>query len=114
MNGSMNRKSRYRTFRAHSQSPAPNADPKASAIKIGSVNNLQSGRKPYQTIIKAINTSVIRKSTKLVMTDPAGTISRGKYILEIKLAFPTRLLLASLSAVEKNCQGSMAAKTSKG
>jgi hypothetical protein len=33
--------------------------------------------------------------------------------LEIKLAFPIRLLLASPSAVEKNCHGSMAAKTSK-
>lgn len=51
------------------------------------------------------------KSTKLVITALAGTIIRGKYTLDIRLALPTRLLLASLSALLKKCQGNMATKT---
>ncbi len=53
----------------------------------------------------------IKKSTKLDITALAGTIILGKYTLDIKLLLVTRLLLLSVSAVEKNCQGSMAAST---
>src|SRR5258708_914244 len=54
----------------------------------------------------------IRKSTKLVITEPAGIIRRGKYTLETRFAFWIRLLLDSVIEVEKNCQGSIAAYTS--
>src|SRR5208282_5376245 len=90
----------------------PKLAAKARAINSGSVRSRRSGAKRYHTIKRAISPRVIRKSTKLVMTEPAGTMRRGKYILEIRLALPIRLLLDSLRAVEKNCQGSIAAMTS--
>jgi hypothetical protein len=39
---------------------------------------------------------------------------RGKYTFEMRLALPIKLLLDSEKAFAKNCQGSMAAKTSMG
>lgn len=41
----------------------------------------------------------------------AGTINRGKYTLVSKLEFASNELLDSLKAVEKNCQGKIAAHT---
>src|SRR5436309_877822 len=58
-------------------------------------------------------TKLMRNSTKAVTTAAVGTISRGKYTLLIRLAFPTRLVEASLSAVENDVHGSMPAKTSR-
>lgn len=49
------------------------------------------------------------KSIKLVITDEAGMISRGKYTLLIKLAFEIKLELDSDRLLAKNCQGSIAA-----
>ncbi len=51
------------------------------------------------------------KSTREVMMAEAGMIIRGKYIFEIRLVLPIRLLLASDKAPEKNCQGNSPAKT---
>lgn len=45
------------------------------------------------------------------MTEDTGIIIRGKYTFEIKFTFPIRLLLASVSAFEKNCHGNIAAYT---
>ena len=56
----------------------------------------------------------MRNSTKAVTTVAAGTISRGKYTLLIRLAFPTRLLEASLSAVENKVHGGMPSKDQQG
>ena len=66
------------TFSAHSHKPVPKAAPKESAMNAGNASKRQSGRKSYQAIINAISPSVIRKSIKLVMTEPAGTMRRGK------------------------------------
>src|SRR5208337_3066674 len=91
--------------------PGPAAAKKANTMNSGKVKICQFGQKRYQTIMPAKIRSEIRKSTKLVMTELAGTIIRGKYTFEIRLALLTRLWLAVESAVEKNIQGSMAAKT---
>lgn len=56
-------------------------------------------------------TNEMRKSTKLVIMELAGMIMRGKYTLEIKLVFPIRLLLLSVSELAKNCHGNNPAKT---
>jgi len=56
----------------------------------------------------------ITKSAKLTMTALVGMTRRGKYTLEIILAFPIKLLLLSSKAFEKNCQGNMAEKTNNG
>src|ERR1700692_508507 len=106
MNGMMYRKSRYSTFSALSHRPDPNDAANAKPTNKGRVRTLQSGANRYHTIITAMSPSVIRKSTKLVMTAPAGTTRRGKYTFEIRLAFPSRLLLDPLSELEKNCHGS--------
>src|SRR6516165_1374194 len=55
----------------------------------------------------------IRKSTRLTTSELSGTISRGKYTFETRLALLTRLLLDSLRAVLKSCQGSIPASTSR-
>ena len=47
-------------------------------MKNGHANRRQSGTKRYQTIMIATRPTVMRKSTKLVMTEPAGMIRRGK------------------------------------
>src|ERR1035437_10507522 len=106
MNGTMYRKSRYSPFSALSQRPAPNDAGNDTPTNKGMVRTRQSGANRYHTIIKAISPIVIRKSTKLVMTEPAGTTRRGKYTFEIKLAFPIKLLLDPLSELEKNSHGS--------
>jgi hypothetical protein len=56
-------------------------------------------------------TPEIKKSTKLVITELAGIIRRGKYIFEIRLALPIRELLVSDKALAKNCHGRTAEKT---
>ena len=56
----------------------------------------------------------MRKSTKLVMTLLTVIMSRGKYTLEIRLEFVTRLFPLSAIAVEKNCQGNMPQRTRRG
>jgi hypothetical protein len=64
--------------------------------------------------MKSITTRIsieIAKSTRLVMTELAGIIIRGKYTLVIRLEFPTKLRLASLKELDKNCQGSIPTKT---
>ena len=47
----------------------------------------------------------------ILMTVPAGMIRRGKYTFDTRLVLPIRLLLAYESALEKNCQGNIAANT---
>ena len=48
---------------------------------------------------------------KLVMTELAGMIRRGKYILVMSFWLPIKLLLLSVSALEKNCHGNKPANT---
>ena len=55
----------------------------------------------------------MRKSIKQTMTVLAGTIKRGKYTFVNKLELVSNELLASLKEDEKNCQGKVAAQTSK-
>lgn len=47
-------------------------------------------------------------------TEAAGTISRGKYTLEIRLELLIRLLLADVKAVENKVHGNIAEKTKIG
>src|SRR5437762_2979025 len=91
--------------------PLPSDAAKAISTKNGNATRCQSGKYPYHSIMAAMRHIVIAKSTKLVTTAPAGMISRGKYTFEIRLLLPMRLLLDSANAVEKNCQGIMAANT---
>ena len=53
----------------------------------------------------------IAKSTKLVITELAGIMSRGKYTLVIRFALPIKLLLDSLHALLKNCHGNIPTNT---
>ncbi len=78
MNGTMKRKSRYSTFNAHNHNPAPMAAPKASAMNSGRDRIRQSGQYLYQAIIATKIEKEIRRSTKPVMTEAAGTMRRGK------------------------------------
>ena len=109
MKGTRWRKSRYFTLRAESHSPAPNEAKNAISKKAGSVRTFRSGTKPYHAISAARTRQEIRKSTTPTMTDPAGTIMRGKYTLVSRFALSTRELLLSVREPAKNCQGSRAA-----
>src|SRR6185437_4776096 len=50
-------------------------------------------------------TKAIAKSTSAANTAANGTMIRGKYTLEMRLALRTRLVLDRLMAVEKKVQG---------
>ncbi len=104
-------KSLYLTLRAVKYKPVPNAAKKASTINKGRKIICHEGRYWYQIIISNSKANEIPKSTKLVITELAGMIMRGKYTLLIRFEFPIKLLLASLKALLKNCQGNMPAKT---
>src|SRR5262249_55264259 len=54
------------------------------------------------------------RSTRLAATAPAGTNSRGKYILVIKWALPTMLLLLVVTALAKNVHGTSTGRAKKG
>jgi hypothetical protein len=58
-------------------------------------------------------TKEIKKSIKHTITVLAGTIKRGKYTFVSKFELATKELLVSLNEDEKNCQGKVAAHTSK-
>jgi len=104
-------KSRYLTFTAVRYKPIPNAQVKANKINRGKNIICQEGMKPYQANNKSMMQNDIPRSTKLVITELAGMIILGKYTLVIKLELPTKLPLASLKALLKNCQGSIPANT---
>src|SRR5580658_1406518 len=114
MNGTTKRKSRYSTMRAAIHKLTPSEAPKASSTKSGRRNTGAGGGRRYQIIRATRKVPEIRKSTKLVMMLLTTMMSRGKYTLEIKLVFDTRLFPLTDIAVEKNCQGSMPQKTSSG
>src|SRR6266568_668017 len=114
MNGTTYLKSRYLTFKAANQRPAPTTGKKTSSKNSGNVTIRQSGRYPYQSMMPAIITSEIAKSIKLVMMLLTGIIMRGKYTLVSRLALPIREPELSERALAKKFQGSMAAKTSNG
>jgi hypothetical protein len=107
-------KSLYFTFNAVSQIPTPKLDKKASIINKGRNTRFTDGIDPNHIRRTNIKTNEIRKSTRLVITDEAGMIIRGKYTFEISRSLPIRLLLASVRPVAKNCQGNKPAKTSNG
>src|SRR5437867_9707260 len=106
MNGTIYRKSRYFTFSEVKYKPVP--------ILVKKVNKINNGKKTifqFGTYLNHTNNThnsarEIRKSIQLVITEAVGMINRGKYTFEIRLELPTRLLLHSLSALEKNNQGS--------
>lgn len=54
----------------------------------------------------------IMKSMKLVITELAGMINRGKYTLVTNRSFPTKLLLLSVSAFEKTAKARVRQKRS--
>src|ERR1700723_3296717 len=114
MNGTMKRKSRYSTIKAAIHKPTPNEAPNASSTKSGRNNKATGGTKRYQIIRTKRKTPEIRKSTELAITLLTTITSRGKYTLEIRFEFTTRLFPLSDIAVEKNCHGSMPQKTSRG
>src|SRR4029077_5410403 len=60
------------------------------------------------------STREMAKSTKETMTELAGTINRGKYTFEMRLALVMRELLPSEREVANNCHGSIAANTMTG
>jgi len=55
----------------------------------------------------------MKKSRRHTMTVLTGMIILGKYTLVRRFELAMRELLDSLNEVEKNCQGSVAAQTSK-
>src|SRR5208337_4848617 len=114
MNGTIKRKSRYSTMSAAIHTPTPSEAPNTSSTNNGRNNTDAGGTYRNQTIRIIRKAPEIRKSTKLVITLLTIMMSRGKYTLEIKLEFDTRLFPLSAIAVEKNCQGSMPQKTSSG
>ncbi len=87
---------------------------KARRVKQGNSRICQEGTKLYQAISPSKMIPDISRSTKLTTTEAMGTKSRGKYTLEIRLESLIRLLLQSVRALEKNCQGSIAEKTRMG
>src|SRR5438477_6002705 len=99
MNGTTYRKSRYFTFNAASQVPAPADASRAIAVKMGNASNATPGQTLYHTIKIASSAIENAKSTNETMTELAGTIRRGKYTLEIRFALLIRLLLPSVSEV---------------
>src|SRR5689334_4521601 len=103
MNGTTCLKSRNLTFSDVNQRPTPKLAKNAMSINNGRKMRLTEGTVLYQISKANINTSEIKKSTRLVITDEAGMIILGKYTFEINLSLPTRLLLASDKPVEKNC-----------
>src|SRR5665647_1445690 len=110
-NGTIIRKSRYLTLSAAIHNPAPIAAANATKMNRGRVSMRRLGANPYQTISPTKMIPEIRKSAKLTITALAGITRRGKYTFEIIPALLIRLSPAPLNALEKNCQGSRAAKT---
>ena len=80
-------------------------------MNAGSASRFQIGGNRNQSIRPARITSETRKSTSETSTDPEGTMIRGKYTFEIMSRFVTTLCPDAERALEKNCQGSRAAKT---
>src|SRR6476659_7113242 len=101
-------------MRAATHKPTLNDAIKAKITKSGKKMIFAEGRNWYQIIRPARSTAEITKSTKLVITLAAGMTSLGKYTLEIRFELVTRLLPLSVSAVAKNCHGSMPQKTRSG
>jgi hypothetical protein len=58
-------------------------------------------------------TKEIKKSIRQTITVLAGTISRGKYTFVNRFELATNELLDSVNEDAKNCQGKVAAHTSK-
>src|SRR5262249_20935640 len=83
----------------------------AIATKTGNSRICQPGTNSYQAIIATIMRKLMEKSTKATTTAAMGTINLGKYTLQIKCSLLSRLLDASLKALEKKLHGSMPTKT---
>src|SRR5690606_12689006 len=110
----MNRKSRYFTIRAAIHSPTENDAANAKMMKTGRKRILIGGTNLYHPIRTINSNPQIKKSTRLTITLLVGTMSRGKYTLEIRLVLLTRLCPLSANAVAKNCHGNIAQKTNNG
>src|SRR5262249_12962876 len=107
-------KSRYFTFSAVTHSDGPIVAMNPNSTNTGRSPRCQLGATEYHAIIPIRIRKEIRKSTKATTTDAVGTISRGKYTLLIKFAFPIRLLEASVRPLAKKLQGSIPANTISG
>jgi hypothetical protein len=83
-------------------------------MNTGNKHRRHVGQKLYQIISPNMTAAEIKKSIKLTARELTGMTKRGKYILEIRLVFAIKLLLAPINELEKNCQGSIAAKTRSG
>jgi len=89
----------------------PNAQVNASNTKTGKNIICQEGVYPYHRNISSMIIKEIPRSTRLVITELAGMMSLGKYTLVMRLELPINDPLLSLSALLKNCQGSIPANT---
>src|SRR5271166_3127226 len=114
MKGTMYLKSRYLTLRAVNQMPAPKARMRAANMNRGRNAQCHDGILPKQIDATTYRKRTTRKSTVATPIEESGMMSRGKYTLEIRLAFETRLALEPESAAAKNCQGSWPAATRRG
>src|ERR1700730_11066264 len=101
MNGITYRKSRYLTFSAVIHTPTPKLVMNATAVKMGRSRMCQPGTNAYQTIRPTRIAKLMRKSMNATTTASIGTMSRGKYILLMRLALAMRLFEESDSAVAK-------------
>src|SRR5437588_10488622 len=108
------RKSRYLRLSAVIHKPGPMLAMQANRTKKGKKPMRQLGGYSYQAIIPISITNEIKKSTNATTIVEAGTISRGKYTLLIRFAFPIRLFDASARPLEKNVHGNIPAKTISG
>lgn len=78
MNGMIYLKSRYFTFTAVRYNPIPNAQVKASKMNSGKKIICQEGMNPYQINMADMIINDMPRSTRLVITELAGIIIRGK------------------------------------
>src|SRR4051812_23567989 len=109
----MYRKSRYFKLRAVIKSAGPRLTKIAIHTNSGNRTTWMPGEIPYQAITPNRKIRFTPKSTSATADEAAGNTNRGKYTLLIKLAFPSKLLDASLTTLENKNQGSMPTKTNR-
>src|SRR5688572_10032943 len=100
--------SRYLTLRAESQSPTARAARSVRRRNTGNKKTPHVGVIRYQTSMPTSNANDTVKSTIPETAADTGAIRRGKYTFEIKLEFPTMLVLHRLSAPANRFQGNNA------
>src|ERR1035438_8431799 len=112
-NGTVERTSRYSTFKAESHNPTPRLVTTVSSTKHGSHRILHVGQKcMYSTYIMS-KAKASRKSMAPENTAAIGIARRGKYTFVTRLAFETRLFEDIVRPLEKKVQGVRAVSANK-